>query len=62
MLFISGVQHSARFSLSNSLVWSTKYLDGIVVAVVMMGQLLCPVFGWVMDNKGKGLITRTPLR
>ena len=40
LLLISGIQHSARFSPSDSLMWSTKYLDGIVVAVVMMGMLL----------------------
>ena len=40
ILLISGIQHSARFSPSDSLMWSTKYLDGIVVAVVMMGLLL----------------------
>jgi len=46
MLFLSGMQHSARFSPSDSLMWSTKYLDGIVVAVVMMGLLLLALLSW----------------
>ena len=46
LLFISGIQHSARFSPSDSLIWSTKYLDGIVVAVVMMGLLLVSLISW----------------
>ena len=46
LLFISGIQHSARFSPSDSLMWSTKYLDGIVVAVVMMGLLLVSLISW----------------
>ena len=46
LLFISGIQHSARFSPSDSLIWSTKYLDGIVVAVVMMGLLLVSFISW----------------
>ena len=46
LLLISGIQHSARFSPSDSLMWSTKYLDGIVVAVVMMGMLLVSLISW----------------
>ena len=46
LLLISGIQHSARFSPSDSLIWSTKYLDGIVVAVVMMGLLLVSLISW----------------
>ena len=46
ILLISGIQHSARFSPSDSLMWSTKYLDGIVVAVVMMGLLLVSLISW----------------
>ena len=46
LLLISGIQHSARFSPSDSLMWSTKYLDGIVVAVVMMGLLLVLFLSW----------------
>ena len=46
LLFLSGIQHSARFSPSDSLMWSTKYLDGIVVVVVMMGLLLLAVLSW----------------
>ena len=46
LLLISGIQHSARFSPSDSLMWSTKYLDGIVVAVVMMGLLLVSLVSW----------------
>ena len=46
MLFLSGIKRSARFSASNSLMWSTKYLDGIVVGVVMIGLLLLAVLSW----------------
>ena len=46
MLFLSGIQRSARFSASDSLIWSTKYLDGIVVGVVMMGLLLLALLSW----------------
>ena len=46
LLLISGIQHSARFSPSDSLMWSTKYLDGLVVAVVMMGLLLVSLISW----------------
>ena len=46
LLLLSGIQHSARFSPSDSLMWSTKYLDGIVVGVVMMGLLLLSLFSW----------------
>ncbi len=46
MLALSAIQHSARFSPSDSLIWSTKYLDGIVVGVVMMGLLLLSLLSW----------------
>ena len=46
LLFLSGIQHSARCSPSDSLMWSTKYLDGIVVGVVMMGLLLLLLLSW----------------
>ena len=46
LLFLSGIQHSARFSPSDSLMWSTKYLDGIAVGVVMMGLLLLALLSW----------------
>ncbi len=46
MLFLSAIQHSARFSPSDSLMWSTKYLDGILVGVVMMGLLLLAMLSW----------------
>ena len=46
LLLISGIQHSARFSPSDSLMWSTKYLDGIVVGVVIMGLLLVSLLSW----------------
>jgi hypothetical protein len=46
LLFLSGIQHSARFSPSDSLMWSTTYLDGIVVGVVMVGLLLLALLSW----------------
>jgi len=46
LLLISGIQHSARFSPSDSLIWSTKYLDGMMVGVVMMGLLLVSLLSW----------------
>ena len=46
MLLLSAIQHSARFSPSYSLMWSTKYLDGIVVGVVMMGLLFLSLLSW----------------
>ena len=46
MLFLAGIQRSARFSASDSLMWSTTYLDGIVVGVVMMGFLLLALLSW----------------
>ena len=46
LLFLSGIQHSARFSASDSLMWSTRFLDGIVVGVVMMGLLLLALLSW----------------
>ena len=46
LLLISWIQHSARFSPSDSLMWSTKYLYGIVVAVVMMALLLVSFLSW----------------
>ena len=46
LLFLSGIQNSARFSASDSLMWSTTYLDGIVVGIVMMGLLLLALLSW----------------
>ena len=46
MLLLSAIQHSARFLPSDSLMWSTKYLDGIVVGVVMMGLVLLALVSW----------------
>ena len=46
MLLLSAIQHSARFSPSDSLMWSTKYLDGIVVGVVIMGLFLLSLVSW----------------
>ena len=46
LLFLTAIVHSARFSPGDSLMWSTKYLDGIVVGVVMMGLLLLAVLSW----------------
>ena len=46
LLFLSGIQHCARFSASDSLIWSSKYLDGIVVGVVMIGLMLLSLLSW----------------
>ena len=46
LFFIAAIQHSARFSPSDALIWSTKYLDGITVGIVAMGLLLLSVLSW----------------
>ena len=46
LLFISGIQYSARFSPSDSLIWSVRYLDGIAVGVAMLVLLLVSVLSW----------------
>ena len=40
LLFLFGVTQSARFSPSDSLVWSTNYLDGILVGIVTLGVMI----------------------
>ena len=40
LLFLAGLTHSARFSPSDSLAWSTRYLDGIVVGIVNLFLLM----------------------
>ena len=46
LLSLAAIGHSARFSPSDSLMWSTKYLDGIVVGIAMMGLLLLALLSW----------------
>jgi len=46
VLSLAGIQQSARFSASESLMWSTTCLDGIVVGAVMMGLLLLALLSW----------------
>ena len=47
LLFLAGVTHSARFSPSDSLVWSTKYLDGIVIGIVNLCLLLVALTSYI---------------
>ena len=47
LIFLAGVTHSARFSPSDSLVWSTKYLDGIVIGIVNLCLLLVALTSYI---------------
>ena len=46
LLFLSGLSHSARTPFGSSFLWETKYLDGMVIAVVYLSLLLLAVASW----------------
>ena len=46
LLFLSGLSHSARTPFGSSFLWETKYLDGMVIAVVYLSLLLLAVVSW----------------
>ena len=46
LLFLGALSHSARPPFGSSFIWTTKYLDGMVIAAVYLSLLLLAVLSW----------------
>ena len=46
LLFLGALSHSARPPFGSSFIWTTKYLDGMVIATVYLSLLLLAVLSW----------------
>ena len=46
LLFLLALSHSARTTFGSSFIWTTKYLDGMVIAAVYLSLLLLAVLSW----------------
>ena len=46
LLFLAALSHSARPSFGDSFIWTTKYLDGAVIAAVYLFLLILAVLSW----------------
>ena len=43
---VLALSHSARTTFGSSFIWTTKYLDGMVIAAVYLSLLLLAVLSW----------------
>ena len=46
LLFLGALSHSARPPFGSSFIWTTKYLDGMVIAAIYLSILLLAVVSW----------------
>ena len=46
LLFLGALSHSARPAFGDSVFWTTKYLDGMVIAVFYLFLLMISVLSW----------------
>jgi hypothetical protein len=46
LLFLAALSHSARPPFGSSFIWTTKYLDGMVIAAIYSSILLLAVLSW----------------
>jgi len=46
LLFLAALSHSARIPFGSSFIWTTKYLDGMVVTAIYLLLLLIAVVSW----------------
>ena len=46
LLFLGALSHSARPPFGSSFIWTTKYLDGMVIAAIYSFILLLAVLSW----------------
>ena len=68
LLFLGALSHSARPPFGSSFIWTTKYLDGMVIAAVYLSLLLLAVLSWCFSlwktwklTKSDSAINRTRL-
>ena len=68
LLFLAALSHSARPPFGSSFIWTTKYLDGMVIAAVYLSLLLLAVLSWCFSlwktwklTKSDSVINRTRL-
>ena len=68
LLFLGALSHSARPPFGSSFIWTTKYLDGMVIAAVYLSLLLLAVLSWCFSlwktwklSKSGSVISRTRL-
>ena len=68
LLFLVALSHSARPPFGSSFIWTTKYLDGMVIAAVYLSLLLLAVLSWCLSlwktwklTKSDSVINRTRL-
>jgi hypothetical protein len=68
LLFLAALSHSARPPFGSSFIWTTKYLDGMVIAAVYLSLLLLAVLSWCFSlwktwklSKSGSVISRTRL-
>ena len=46
LLFLGALSHSARPPFGDSFFWTTRYLDGMVIAAIYLSILLLAVVSW----------------
>ena len=68
LLFLGALSHSARPPFGSSFIWTTKYLDGMVIAAVYLSLLLLALVSWCFSlwktwklTKSGSVINRTRL-
>ena len=68
LLFLAGLSHSARTPSGSSFIWTTKYLDGMVIAAIYLLLLLVAAVSWCFSlwktwklTKSDSLINTTRL-
>ena len=68
LLFLGALSHSARPPFGSSFIWTTKYLDGMVIAAIYSFILLLAVLSWCFSlwktwklTKSDSVINRTRL-
>ena len=68
LLFLAALSHSARTPFGSSFIWTTRYLDGMVIAAVYFLLLLVAMLSWCFSlwktwklTKSDSAINRTRL-
>ena len=68
LMFLAALSHSARAPFGSSFIWTTKYLDGMVIAAIYLLLLLIAAVSWCFSlwktwklTKSDSLINTTRL-
>ena len=68
LLFLAALSHSARTPFGSSFIWTTKYLDGMVINAIYLLLLLIAAVSWCFSlwktwklTRSDSLVNRTRL-